>query len=106
MYWKQKANVKWMREGNANTRFFHNTVKERRRPHTIRRIIREDGVECDSIQDIQHATIHYYETLFTASPTDHYEDILRYIPSLVTDEDNTFLLAIPSLQEVRKQFGT
>lgn len=102
LYWKQKANVKWMSEGDANTHFFNNTVKERRRRQTIKHIIQEGAMECDIPQDIEQAAVHYYQTSFERSQTAQYEEILQYIPNLLSEEDNDFLLAIPTIQEVKQ----
>lgn len=48
---------------------FQQKVKERRRTQAIKRIIREDGVEFESQQDIENEAIRYYKTLFSASHT-------------------------------------
>lgn len=31
MFWEQKARVKWLKSGDANTSYFHNIVKDRHR---------------------------------------------------------------------------
>ncbi|KAJ9536736.1 LOW QUALITY PROTEIN: hypothetical protein OSB04_un000121 [Centaurea solstitialis] len=41
---RQRAKVHWLREGDANTRFFHNVVKERRHYNQVRSVCRNDGV--------------------------------------------------------------
>lgn len=102
LFWKQKANIKWMREGDANTRFFHQTVKERRRRQCIRRITCEYMVACDSQQDIENEVIRYYQTLFTGGQTERHDDILQYIPWLVSDDENSHLLSLSTLEEVKQ----
>lgn len=34
-YWRQKANIKWLNEGDANTKYFHALVKQRRNNNFI-----------------------------------------------------------------------
>ncbi|KAJ9536534.1 hypothetical protein OSB04_un000286 [Centaurea solstitialis] len=43
-YFRQRAKVKWIREGDCNTKFFHNVVKERRGRNFIRTIAGSDGI--------------------------------------------------------------
>ncbi|KAJ9563335.1 hypothetical protein OSB04_008495 [Centaurea solstitialis] len=41
---RQRAKVHWLREGDSNTRFFHNAVKERKHINQVRSICNVDGV--------------------------------------------------------------
>ncbi|XP_019160723.1 PREDICTED: uncharacterized protein LOC109157277 [Ipomoea nil] len=43
LYWKQRAKEHWWRGGDLNTKFFHNSVKARRRRNIIRKLKNEDG---------------------------------------------------------------
>ncbi|KAJ9535818.1 hypothetical protein OSB04_un001029 [Centaurea solstitialis] len=42
-YLRQRAKVAWLKEGDRNTKFFHNVVKERKGRNFIRSIIGPDG---------------------------------------------------------------
>jgi hypothetical protein len=41
---KQRAKVKWLSDGDANTRYFHQVVKEKRHTHHIHSICNSDGI--------------------------------------------------------------
>lgn len=40
---RQRAKVHWLKDGDANTRFFHNVVKEKRHTHQIQAVCNADG---------------------------------------------------------------
>ena len=56
-YWKQKANIKWIIEGDRNTKFFHNTVKKRRQKLHIFRMKDERGIWNKNMGPIRR--VHY-----------------------------------------------
>lgn len=37
-FWLQKSGFRWMKEGEANTKYYHSIVNERRRRKTIRTV--------------------------------------------------------------------
>ncbi|KAJ9536686.1 LOW QUALITY PROTEIN: hypothetical protein OSB04_un000159 [Centaurea solstitialis] len=43
MYFAQRAKIKWLNEGDGNTRYFHNAVKERRGKNYIRSVCDLNG---------------------------------------------------------------
>jgi mannosylglycoprotein endo-beta-mannosidase len=45
LYWKQRAHVTWLKEGDRNTKFFHSVASGRKKKNRIKVVRREDGVE-------------------------------------------------------------
>lgn len=100
-FWEQKAQVKWIQSGDANTSFFHNMVKERRLRQSITYIKSETGDICDTPDSIRQEAISFFQRLFSNEPIADVEDILQYILRLLTPADNYLLTCQPSLQEVK-----
>ncbi|XP_071914130.1 uncharacterized protein [Coffea arabica] len=42
-FWRQKARIEWLREGDKNTKYFHAFVRGRRTKNRIRNLQRDDG---------------------------------------------------------------
>lgn len=100
-YWKQNARVKWLQEGEVNSSYFHALVKARRRKQYISRIISLDGDECVTEDAIQRAAVQFYTKLFAEEQTENHDDILKFIPLTITDEDNDMLTDMPQFSEVK-----
>ncbi|XP_027151252.1 uncharacterized protein LOC113751439 [Coffea eugenioides] len=61
-FWRQKAGIKWIQEGDANTAFFHAAVRQRRNSNFISRIRGEDGgwhEAADEIKEVLLRTIFF-----------------------------------------------
>ena len=43
IYWKQKSKVKWLQEGEKNTKFFHNSVIQDRHSSRIVKLKKMEG---------------------------------------------------------------
>ncbi|XP_027124270.2 uncharacterized protein [Coffea arabica] len=99
-FWRQKAAIKWIKEGDANTSFFHATVKQKRSSNFIARIRGTGDSWLDNIEDIKLSASDFFSSLFTAD-----RDVSSGSrPSLelpkLTPEENDMLLKSPSVDEV------
>lgn len=67
LHWKQRAKQFWLKEGDKNTRFFHNMASARRKINSIKRLQRDDGSWASVINSIRVVVKDYYERIFSAA---------------------------------------
>ncbi|KAG6487050.1 hypothetical protein ZIOFF_055632 [Zingiber officinale] len=96
-FWKQKAAVRWMGEGDRNTKFFHSMVQKRRMANRIFRIWNE-GICLDKPELIQASGADFFKDLSTGEEFDCTEIDMEHIPSLISANDNSVLCALPSVE--------
>lgn len=100
-FWKQKASVRWLVEGERNTHLFLNIVNKKRAINKIYRIWK--GNQClENPLDIQSSGAQFFEELLTGETTVLNKASLHLIPRLVSDRENYHLLANPSSLEVKE----
>ncbi|XP_073057421.1 uncharacterized protein [Primulina eburnea] len=98
-FWKQKAACNWLEDGERNTKLFHNMVKKKRVANKIFRIW-DDGVCLTSPDMIQQSGASFFQHLLTGDPfVFDCPDFLGF-PSVISDEENYGITALPSLEEV------
>ncbi|KAK3192990.1 hypothetical protein Dsin_024300 [Dipteronia sinensis] len=66
-YWKQRAKVHWLQQGDRNTRFFHSTASARRARNRIHGLIDEGGTWRDSKDDLEIIISQYFSGLFSSN---------------------------------------
>nr|XP_027103170.1 uncharacterized protein LOC113724469 [Coffea arabica] len=98
-FWRQKARVKWLQEGDRNSRYFHAVVRQRRVQGMIHHIKNSNGVWVDTDDDIALEATTYFHDLFTG-PLDSYSNMSHLIPHMVSQEENTKLESVPTIEEV------
>ena len=91
MYWKQKAQIEWLQEGDKNTTFFFNSVKARCHGNSISGLVNDRGEILSSFPEMFREAVQYFESLFRedsqgGSPEE--AQVLSCIPSLVTKDMN------------------
>jgi len=102
MFWRQKARVKWLKEGDANTRFFHATVKDRHHRQRICAIKNDSGELLTTQTAIQEEAISFYSNLFMAEDCSEMEPLLHCLPSSLEASDNVLLSRPPTREEVKE----
>ena len=64
LFWRQKSREEWLRAGDLNTSFFHNSVKGRQIKNIVLMLLDEDGVEHFSEGAKGYIATEYFRDLF------------------------------------------
>ena len=67
IHWTQKARVKWVKEGDCNSKFFHKVANGRRNRKYIKALENERGLVLNNAERITEEILLYFEKLY-ASP--------------------------------------
>ncbi|XP_071918889.1 uncharacterized protein [Coffea arabica] len=66
LFWSQKARLKWLKEGDKNTGYFHATMAGRRKANRIRVLRRRNGDWYGSEEEAREEILDYFEQIFTS----------------------------------------
>ncbi|XP_060202876.1 uncharacterized protein LOC132631305 [Lycium barbarum] len=98
---RQKTQTKWFKEGDYNSRYFHCILRDRRRKLHLHRIKNMRGNWIEGDEKISRTAIKHFKNLFNLNYQGNDHRILNCIPTLITDDDNDLLNAMP-MEEVIK----
>ncbi|KAM2244521.1 hypothetical protein ACFXTI_005579 [Malus domestica] len=98
--WKQRSRIKWLQDGDANTKFFHQSTMQRRRRNQVMKLKMEDGRWEEKPQRIKQLVDDYFLHLFTSIGSRSWGSVLEHVPSSVSDSMNNVLLAPISDAEI------
>lgn len=87
-YWEQRSRLKWLSDGDRNTKFFHATTLQRRDRNRILRIKDDQGSWVEGREEIFNAVMGHFDEVYTASPIRDMSRCLQKVPRLVTDDIN------------------
>lgn len=72
-YWKQKARIRWLNDGDTNTKFYPLVVKGRRCRLRIQHVQTSMDVLCDTQATIQDEAFSFYTELFAKADIGYYQ---------------------------------
>ena len=87
VWWQQRSRVRWLGEGDRNTKYFHNHASERRRKNTILGLWNENGIWCESKESVAATTISYFENIYTTTNPTRIVEVVSLIPAKVSGEN-------------------
>lgn len=64
-YWKQRAKLHWLAEGDENTKFFHSFASTRKKENTIHYLVGDNGERFDDQKGMSEVVRKYFTDLFT-----------------------------------------
>lgn len=98
---KQKSRVRWIREGDANTRFFHATIQHRRRSNQIV-MIERGGIFLEEVEEVKDEVKRFFEDSYKEDDSERL--ILDGIEfQRITREDNFSILAPFTKEEIKEE---
>lgn len=98
----QKANNKWLQEGDHNSKFFHAIVNQRRKTSTISSMQLVDGKVLNSLEVVHQGATRYFQDFLSASFDVEHSDLSFLLERVVTDDDNALLFHEPIVDKVKE----
>lgn len=102
IFWHQRARVNWINAGDKNTKFFHQITMQRRQNNKVLKIKGDDESWLEDEDEIMRAFVKFYEDLFSSTRNCEWEEVLSYMPRLVSAEDNLLLIKEVTDEKIEK----
>jgi len=100
-FWKQRAKMHWLKEGDMNTKFFHASAVARDKLKTVCKLRTDDGRTATSQEDMCIVVQGYFEQLFATNAGVH-EPMLDLMSQSVSMDDNIMLTTPITKEELRQ----
>ncbi|XP_042487366.1 uncharacterized protein LOC122067601 [Macadamia integrifolia] len=100
--WAEKAKLRWMKNGDCNSKIFHLSVKLRRLKNQITSLKKEDGTWVSDQQGISFYVSEFFEKFHEADEITVHNDLLDNIPRVLEEEDVAGLEIVPSGDEIKQ----
>lgn len=100
IFWRQRSKQLWLSAGDQNSKFFHSYASNRRRNNQFYKLKNDQGQWVEWEDGLNELMTDYFSNLFTATDVDWHE-VLSYIPTTVSREQNESLLQPISVKEVK-----
>ncbi|KAJ9701108.1 hypothetical protein PVL29_006452 [Vitis rotundifolia] len=68
IHWRQKANVKWVKDGDCNSKLFHKVANGRQNRNFIKSLENERGLVLDNSESITEEILQYFKKLYSNPP--------------------------------------
>ncbi|XP_024164679.1 uncharacterized protein LOC112171781 [Rosa chinensis] len=100
VFWRQRAKVFWLSDGDLNTKFFHQRANNMRKKNLITGLFDDNGQWCTEDDDLERIILNYFGGLSTSSQPQNFQNILEAINDVVTVDDNIALTKEVDHEEV------
>lgn len=100
VFWRQRSKQLWLNEGDQNSKYFHATIKNRRKVNQNTTLKDDNGHTVQWGSGIEETMTDYFTRLFAATTTS-WESITDSLSSKVTEEKNSMLSAEVEEKEIK-----
>ncbi|XP_015168633.1 uncharacterized protein [Solanum tuberosum] len=99
---KQKTQLHWFREGDANSKYFHVVMRGRRKKLFIHKICTDNKEWVQGDDNIAKTACTHFQHIFSGHENRIVEGILQCIPRMITPEQNQKLQGMPTMEELQQ----
>lgn len=99
---KQKTQLQWFKEGDANSKYFHALMRGRTRRLFIHKISTEHGDWIHGDKNIAMAAYAHFKDIFPGEEKRVNDEVLNCIPRMVTADQYQMLQAMPTIDELKQ----
>jgi len=100
-FWKQRAKMHWLKEGDMNTKFFHTSAIARGKVKKASKLRTVDRTTATSQEDMCNVAHSYFKQLFSANAGVH-EHVLDLMSQCVSIDDNTIFTSPITKEELHR----
>lgn len=101
-FWKARSRLKWLKEGDRNSRYFHATTIQRRAHNRVTRLKNVNGNWVEDQLELQGMITNHFSELFESSNPLNIEAVTRLIQPRVNRRMNEGLLSPIEEGEVKR----
>lgn len=101
VFWQQRSMEKWLKFGDRNSNFFHESVKVNRAKRRLLKIKNAEGVEQWFEEAKAQVALDYFNDLFRSSNPPSYQPMFQGMNTRVTEAMNQRLLDGVTDEEIR-----
>jgi hypothetical protein len=104
-FWRQRSQVAWLKDGDQNTRYFHECASERKRKmNTIHGLLDSSNVWQDDPGEVESIAVEYFQQIYTSSNPSAIDNVTQLVSPAVTPDMNVNLLLPFSSEEIKFTF--
>lgn len=98
LYWKKRAKLFWLKEGDENTKFFHAHASARKKNNRVDFLITDEGTKVDS-DEVMCAIVHEYFTGIFIANSDIQQSSAGVSPRVISNDQNQELVEEVTYEE-------
>jgi hypothetical protein len=92
----------WLKDGDRNTKFFHNKASQRSKVNSIKKIKDEDGVWWRGDEHVERVFINYFDDLFSTSNPSNIVETCEVVKNKLSDTHKAWCEMDYSSEEVKE----